>query len=87
MSTITGMGECSRMTQFKDKSQKHADNINVGLFTYPILMASDILIYQANLVPIGEDQKQHLELSRNLAQRFNFNYSETFTVRNRIFHL
>lgn len=80
LSTFTGMGECSRMTQYKDKSQKHADNVNVGLFTYPILMAADILLYQANLVPIGEDQKQHLELSRNLAQRFNFNYSETFTV-------
>ena len=82
LNTFTGMGECSRMTQFKDKSQQHEDNINVGLFTYPILMASDILLYQADLVPVGEDQKQHLELSRNLAQRFNFNYSDTFKVPN-----
>lgn len=80
LSTFTGMGECSRMTQFKDKSAQHSENINVGLFTYPILMASDILLYQANLVPTGEDQKQHLELSRNLAQRFNHNYSDTFVV-------
>lgn len=80
LSTFTGMGECSRMTQFKDKSAQHSENINVGLFTYPILMASDILLYQADLVPTGEDQKQHLELSRNIAQRFNHNYSDTFTV-------
>lgn len=80
MNTFTGMGECSRMTQFKDKSQKHAENVNVGLFSYPILMACDILLYQADLVPVGEDQKQHLELSRNLAQRFNHNYSQTFTI-------
>jgi tryptophanyl-tRNA synthetase len=80
LNTFTGMGECSRMTQFKDKSAKHSENVNVGLFTYPVLMAADILLYQANLVPIGEDQKQHLELSRNLAQRFNFNYSDTFTI-------
>ncbi|MCX6154716.1 MAG: tryptophan--tRNA ligase [Candidatus Kapabacteria bacterium] len=78
LSCFTGMGECGRMTQYKDKSEKHSEN--VGLFAYPILMASDILIYQANLVPVGEDQKQHLELSRNLANRFNFNYSETFAV-------
>ncbi len=78
LSCFTGMGECSRMTQFKDKSLKHADNVNVGLFSYPILMACDILLYQADLVPVGEDQKQHLELTRNLAQRFNHNYSETF---------
>lgn len=80
LNTFTGMGECSRMTQFKDKSANHAENINVGLFTYPVLMASDILLYQANLVPVGEDQRQHLELCRNLAQRFNNNYSETFIV-------
>jgi tryptophanyl-tRNA synthetase len=80
MNTFTGMGECSRMTQFKDKSQQHAENINVGLFAYPVLMAADILLYQADLVPVGEDQKQHLELTRNLAQRFNYNYSDTFVV-------
>jgi len=80
LNCFTGMGECSRMTQFKDKSQQHAENINVGLFAYPVLMAADILLYQADLVPVGEDQKQHLELTRNLAQRFNFNYSDTFKV-------
>ncbi len=80
LSTFTGMGECSKMTQFKDKSQKHSENVNVGLFTYPILMASDILLYQADLVPVGEDQKQHLELTRNLAQRFNHHYSDTFKM-------
>jgi tryptophanyl-tRNA synthetase len=80
LNTFTGMGECSRMTQFKDKSAKHSENINVGLFSYPVLMAADILLYQANRVPVGEDQKQHLELSRNLAQRFNHNYSDTFVV-------
>jgi tryptophanyl-tRNA synthetase len=68
------------MTQFKDKSTMHADNVNVGLFTYPILMAADILLYNADLVPVGEDQRQHLELTRNLAERFNFHYSPTFTV-------
>ena len=68
------------MTQFKDKSAKHADNINAGLFTYPTLMAADILLYQADYVPIGADQKQHLELARNIAQRFNGLYSPTFTV-------
>ena len=73
-------GELSRMTQFKDKSAKHADNINAGLFTYPTLMAADILLYQADLVPIGADQKQHLELTRNVAERFNQVYGETFTV-------
>lgn len=76
----TYMGELSRMTQFKDKSQKHSDNINAGLFTYPVLMAADILLYQADLVPVGNDQKQHLELTRDLAQRFNNAYSETFKV-------
>jgi len=80
MSTFTGMGECQRMTQFKDKSSKHENNVNVGLFTYPVLMACDILLYQANAVPVGQDQKQHLELARNLAQRFNNAYSPTFTI-------
>jgi tryptophanyl-tRNA synthetase len=73
-------GELGRMTQFKDKSAKHADNINVGLFSYPVLQAADILLYQADLVPVGEDQKQHLELTRNIAERFNHHYSPTFTV-------
>ncbi len=80
LNTFTGYGECSKMTQFKDKSQKHAENVNVGLFAYPVLMAADILLYQADMVPVGEDQKQHLELTRNLAQRFNFHYSETFKI-------
>lgn len=80
LTCLTGFGECSRMTQFKDKSSMHADNVNVGLFTYPILMAADILLYNADLVPVGEDQRQHLELTRNLAERFNFHYSPTFTV-------
>lgn len=76
----TYMGELSRMTQFKDKSRKHADNINAGLFTYPSLMAADILLYQADLVPVGKDQKQHLEITRDLAVRFNNAYSETFKI-------
>lgn len=76
----TMFGELSRMTQFKDKSQRHADNVNVGLFTYPVLMAADILLYQADLVPVGSDQKQHIELARDIAQRFNAAYSPTFTV-------
>ncbi|GHF86941.1 tryptophanyl-tRNA synthetase [Amycolatopsis bartoniae] len=77
----TGFGEASRMTQFKDKAAKQGtDHASVGLFTYPILQAADILIYQANAVPVGEDQRQHLELSRNLAQRFNRRYGKTFTV-------
>lgn len=76
----TQFGELSRMTQFKDKSAKHADNINAGLFTYPVLMAADILAYNADLVPIGVDQKQHLELARNVAQRFNQRYGEFFTL-------
>ena len=80
LSTLTSMGELNRMTQFKDKSEKYSKNINAGLFTYPILMASDILVYNADLVPVGSDQKQHLELSRNLAERFNHRYSETFTL-------
>lgn len=77
---FTMFGELGRMTQFKDKSQKNADNINAGLFTYPSLMAADILLYQTDLVPVGIDQKQHLELARNVAQRFNGLYSDTFTV-------
>ncbi len=76
----TQFGELSRMTQFKDKSQKHPDDINAGLFTYPSLMAADILAYNADLVPVGVDQKQHLELARNVAQRFNQRYGEFFTV-------
>lgn len=76
----TYIGELSRMTQFKDKSQRHADNINGGLFTYPVLMAADILLYKTDLVPIGVDQKQHLELARNIAERFNNIYGETFVV-------
>ena len=76
----TMFGELSRMTQFKDKSQKHSQNINAGLFTYPALMAADILLYQTDLVPVGIDQKQHLELSRDIALRFNQIYGETFTV-------
>ncbi len=78
---LTGFGQASRMTQFKDKSARFgAENANVGLFTYPILMAADILVYRANLVPVGEDQRQHLELSRDLAQRFNHRYGDTFVV-------
>lgn len=76
----TQFGELSRMTQFKDKSTRYADNINAGLFTYPSLMAADILLYQADLVPVGADQKQHLELSRDVAQRFNGLYGPTFTI-------
>ncbi|MBR0327819.1 MAG: tryptophan--tRNA ligase [Clostridia bacterium] len=76
----TMFGELSRMTQFKDKSRKHAENINAGLFTYPVLMAADILLYQTDIVPIGSDQKQHLELARDIATRFNTTYSETFKV-------
>lgn len=80
LNTIAYVGEMNRMTQFKDKSRKHADNINMGLMDYPVLMASDILLYQADLVPVGVDQKQHVELARNLAQRFNARYSPTFVV-------
>lgn len=80
LNCFTYIGEISRMTQFKDKSSKHADNINVGLLDYPVLMASDILLYQTDFVPVGIDQKQHLELSRDLAIRFNNLYSPTFTV-------
>ena len=80
LNCYTQFGELSRMTQFKDKSAKHADNINAGLFTYPCLMAADILLYQADYVPVGADQKQHLELTRNIAERFNGLYSPTFVV-------
>lgn len=76
----TQFGELSRMTQFKQKSQQHADNITAGLFTYPVLMAADILLYQADLVPVGEDQRQHVELCRDIAQRFNSVYSNTFIL-------
>ncbi len=76
---FTMFGELSRMTQFKDKSAKHADNINAGLFTYPVLMAADILLYQTDVVPVGIDQKQHVELARNIADRFNQLYPNTFT--------
>lgn len=76
----TQFGELSRMTQFKDKSQRHPDDINAGLFTYPSLMAADILAYNADLVPVGVDQKQHLELARNIAQRFNQRYGDFFTI-------
>jgi tryptophanyl-tRNA synthetase len=77
---MTYPGELQRMTQFKDKSLSHADNINMGLMDYPVLMASDILLYQADVVPVGADQKQHLEITRDLAIRFNNRYSETFKV-------
>ena len=80
LNCYTYMGELSRMTQFKDKSAKHAENINAGLFTYPVLMAADILLYQTNYVPIGADQKQHLELCRDIAQRFNGVYGDVFTI-------
>lgn len=80
LSCYTQFGELSRMTQFKDKSQKHPENVNAGLFTYPVLMAADILLYQADLVPVGIDQKQHVELTRNIAERFNNLYGETFVV-------
>jgi len=80
LNCFTYMGELNRMTQFKDKSSKHADNINAGLFTYPVLMAADILLYQADVVPVGIDQMQHLELTRDLAQRFNNIYGDVFTV-------
>jgi tryptophanyl-tRNA synthetase len=76
----TQFGVLSRMTQFKDKAEVHSDNVNAGLFTYPVLMAADILLYQADAVPVGADQKQHLELARDIAERFNGIYGETFTV-------
>ena len=80
LNCFTYMGELNRMTQFKDKSAKHADNINAGLYTYPVLMAADILLYQANVVPVGVDQKQHLEITRDIAERFNNIYGEVFTI-------
>jgi len=80
LSCIARMGELERMTQFKDKAKGNAERAGVGLFAYPILMASDILLYQTNLVPVGQDQKQHLELTRDLAERFNRDFGETFTV-------
>ena len=80
LNCYTQFGELQRMTQFKDKSATHADNVNAGLFTYPSLMAADILLYQADLVPVGADQKQHIEITRNIAERFNGIYSPTFTV-------
>jgi tryptophanyl-tRNA synthetase len=80
LNCYTYFGELSRMTQFKDKSKKNSSNINAGLFDYPVLMASDILLYQTDLVPVGEDQRQHLELSRDIAERFNNRYSPTFKV-------
>lgn len=80
LNSITYMGQLSRMTQFKDKSKKSEENLNAALFTYPVLMAADILLYQADYVPVGEDQRQHIELARDLAERFNYRYSDTFTV-------
>ena len=80
LNCYTQMGELSRMTQFKDKSQKHANNINAGLFGYPVLMAADILLYQANQIPVGQDQKQHLELTRDIATRFNNLHGDTFVI-------
>ena len=80
LNCFTYMGELNRMTQFKDKSAKHADNINAGLFTYPVLMAADILLYQADVVPVGIDQMQHLEITRDIAQRFNSIYGDVFTI-------
>lgn len=80
LNCYTYTGELSRMTQFKDKSAKHADNINAGLYTYPVLMAADILLYQSDLVPVGADQRQHLEITRDIAERFNNIYGDVFTV-------
>lgn len=80
LNCFTYMGELNRMTQFKDKAAKHADNINAGLFTYPVLMAADILLYQTDVVPVGIDQMQHLELTRDIAQRFNAIYGDVFTI-------
>ena len=78
LASVTGFGELERMTQFKDKSAKNPDNINAGLFTYPVLQAADILIYRATKVPVGEDQRQHLELAREIVRRFNTRFGETF---------
>ena len=80
LNCYTQFGELNRMTQFKDKAAQHADNVNAGLFTYPCLMAADILLYDAEYVPVGIDQKQHVELTRNLAERFNHRYSDTFVL-------
>ena len=80
LNCFTYMGELNRMTQFKDKAAKHADNINAGLFTYPVLMAADILLYQSDVVPVGKDQLQHLEITRDIAQRFNGIYGDVFTI-------
>lgn len=80
LNCYTPFGELSRMTQFKDKSQSHADNINAGLFDYPVLMASDILLYGTHVVPVGDDQKQHIELTRNIAERFNGIYGDVFVI-------
>ncbi|MBR3697828.1 MAG: tryptophan--tRNA ligase [Clostridia bacterium] len=80
LNCYTYMGELSRMTQYKDKATKHPDNLNSGLFNYPVLMASDILLYNADLVPVGEDQRQHLEITRDIAERFNSIYGETFKI-------
>ena len=80
LNCFTYMGELNRMTQFKDKSAKHADNINAGLFTYPVLMAADILLFQADMVPVGIDQMQHLEITRDIAERFNNIYGDVFTI-------
>lgn len=85
LNTFTYVGEMERMTQFKDKSAKHADNINMGLMDYPVLMAADILLYQTDVVPVGEDQRQHLEISRDIAQRFNNVYTPTFKVPEGLF--
>lgn len=82
LNCYTMFGELSRMTQFKDKSKQHSDNVNAGLFTYPCLMAADILLYQADIVPVGADQKQHLEITRDIAERFNGIYGNVFTVPN-----
>ena len=80
LNCYTMFGELSRMTQFKDKSKDHADNVNAGLFTYPVLMASDILLYHTDLVPVGQDQKQHVEIARDIAERFNGIYGDVFTI-------
>ena len=80
LSCYTYMGELGRMTQFKEKSAQHQDNINAGLFTYPVLMAADILLYQTDLVPVGHDQKQHLEIARDIGERFNGVYGDVFTI-------
>ncbi len=80
LNCYTYIGELNRMTQFKDKASKHQDNVNAGLFTYPVLMAADILLYQADVVPVGKDQKQHLEITRDIAERFNSIYGDVFTV-------